>query len=170
MSRTISASLKRTINRQEEDEALICFLTITHAMISEPVRVCSDTVDYVWGGNTFIGFPFDLQLLSDNDDPPTAKLSIQNVDQKIGEAVQLLDSPARLRIDVLAASWFNPSATPRVAISGTPTPDYTADKLFLTNVKADALAVTADIVSWNYTQEIWPGIRATQDRLPGLFR
>jgi hypothetical protein len=170
MSRTLSASLKRVLGSQEQDEALICFLTITHALLSDPVRVCSDTVDYVWNGATFIGFPFDLQILSDNDEPPTAKLSIQNVDRRIGEAVQLLDSPARLRIDVLAASWFNASATPRVALGDTPFADYTADKLFLTNVKADALAVSADIVSWNYTQEIWPGIRATQDRLPGLFR
>lgn len=170
MTREISASLRQALELQESEEALIVFLTITHPSIDPPIRVCSDTVDYVWDGETYIGFPFDCELLSDNDEPPTAKLSIQNVDRKIGEAVRLLDSAPRLRIDVLAASWFNESADPRVALGDTPVADYTADKLFLTNIEADALAVKADIVSWNYTQEVWPGIRATQDRLPGIFR
>lgn len=170
MPRILSASLRREIERQETDEALIAFLTITHPDLDAAIRVCSDGVDYVWGGETFIGFPFDAQLLTDGDQPPVAQLAVQNVDRRIGNSLRSLTGPARLRLDIVAASWFDRSAAPRLPIAAEPSAEYTADKLFLANVKCDDLQITADIVSWNYLQDIWPGLRATQNRLPGLFR
>lgn len=170
MPRTISASLARALNRQETEEVLIVFLKIEHESLDPPIRICTDTVDYIWQGETYIGFPFDVTILSDTDQPPRARLSVQNVDRRIGKAIRGLTSPARLRLDVIAAQWFNESAEPRVPLGTEPVPDYTADKLFLVDVEGTTLTIEGEIASWNYTQETWPGLRGTQDRLPGLFR
>ncbi|MDZ4382798.1 MAG: DUF1833 family protein [Parvibaculum sp.] len=170
MPRALSAPFRYSLERQETGEALIVFLTITHPALSEAIRVVSDGVDYVWNGLTYTGFPFEISLISDGDRPPSAQLSVQNVDRRIGEAVRDLASPPRLRIDVLAASDFDESATPRVsATTGEPEAEYTAASLFLANVRGDAF-LEAEITGWNYLQEVWPGIRATQNRLPGLYR
>jgi hypothetical protein len=171
MARQISASLRKELEDQETGDAILVFITITHPDLDEAIRVVSDTVDYVWNSDTYIGFPFDIQLLTDNDSPPRASLTIQNVDRRIGNAIDSLTSPPRFRIDVMGASWFDQTVVPRVAIdSPEPEADYTADRLFLSDVTVTAFEVSATIVSWNYVQEVWPGIRATQSRLPGLYR
>lgn len=243
MPRSLTAPFRYSLERQETGEALIVFVTITHPELPSAIRVANDAVDYVWNGDTYIGFPFDISLISDGDQPPSARLTVQNVDRRIGEAVRDLTSPPRLRIDLLAASDFDETANPRVpknlAIYGTPlteaivgadyewfgtisggvkpyTPsiqnpapgmqiemsdentyrvfgplteagtfeniiiqvtadqpapvaEYTAASLFLSNVRGDAF-LDGEIVGWNYLQEVWPGIRATQNRLPGLYR
>jgi len=53
---------------------------------------------------------------------------------------------------------------------GTPEVVYSADQLYLINTKVDVLTVTGDIYGWDNLQRVWPGIRATQDLLPALFR
>jgi hypothetical protein len=170
MPRQITASLRREIERQETGEVVLAFLTITHRDLAETIRVVSDGVDYVWQGERYIGFPFDSQLLSDGDAPPKAQLVLENVDERIGQTLRRLRGPARLRMDAVAASWFDETVSPRVPLGAEPVADYTADHLFLTNVSGDALQLTGDIRSYDYVQETWPAVRATENRLPGLFK
>ena len=98
-----------------------------------------------------------------------AQTEVQNVDRKIGDALRAITSPARVQLDVIAASEFDQSADPRTP-RGTPLVMYEAKHLFLVNVSVNALAVTGDLVSWDYTQDTWPGRRATQERCPALYR
>jgi len=73
----------------------------------------------------------------------------------------------------LSSADFDLSVTPHVEWGGgSPgaTAIYTADKLFLTNTKIDAMLVTGTIEGWDYLQRVWPGVRARQDIFPGLFR
>ena len=171
MARVISASLRKELESPESAEAVLVFITISHPDFDDSIRVVSDSASYVWKGDTYIGFPFDIVLLSDDDKPPTASLTVQNVDRRIGMAIENITTPPRLRIDVLGASWFDQTVNPRVALDmPEPDADYTADMLFLNDVEVSAFEVKASIVSWNYVQEVWPGIRATQSRLPGLYR
>lgn len=169
MARTISQSLRAAVQRQETGEAIIPFITITHANLDPPIRVAGDGVDYVWQGETWTGFFFEVEMLSDDESPPRSRLTIQNVDRKIGDAVRALTSPPRLRIDLVAASEFDQTVKPRTAL-GTPVIDYTANHLFLASISVDSLQVTAEIVSWDYTQTTYPGRLSTQDRYPALFR
>jgi hypothetical protein len=167
--RDISLSFRRSVESVLSPEVDLAFVTISHPSIADPIRVVSDTVDYSWGGYTWVGFPFDIQLLTDNDQPPTARMQFQNVDQLIGQGIQLLSSAPRLRLQLLSSADFDLTVEPRVPY-GEPSVEYDADKLFLSNVQLDALTVSAQIVGWDYLQRSWPGIRATQNRLPGLFR
>lgn len=169
MPRALSGALRRQLNLQESGEAILAFLTITHADLAEPITVVGDGVDYVWDAVTYVGFPFRFALLSDEEGPPRCQIEVQNVDRKIGDALRALPSPARLRLELVAASEFDQTADPRTPL-GTPPIEYSASHLFLVNVSVDAMTVTGDVVSWDYTQDTWPARRATQDRYPGLFR
>lgn len=171
MPRSVSLSFRHAVEAQHTDDVDLIFATITHPQLVEPVRVVNDTKDFIRDGVTFVGFPFDIQLLSDDDNPPKAQLEIQNVDRRIGQTILPLTTPPRLKIELLSSADFDLTVVPRVALgSPGPSPEYVADFLFLQNVQVDALTVSADIVGWDYTQVAWPSVRATQSRLPGLFR
>ncbi len=169
MTRNVTASFRRSVEANFADEVDLCFLTISHPTMYEPIRVVWDTKDFVYSGNTFVGFPFDLQILSDDETPPTARLSIQNVDPRIGDTIRSLTTPPRLKIELMSSADFNLTVDPRVQLV-TPTVIYSADKLFLTNVTVDAMFVSGTIQGWNYLQRVWPGQRAMQSSFPGLFR
>lgn len=169
MPRTITASFRRSVESRFQEDANLIFATLSHPLLIEPVRVVSDTKDFMRDGFRWTGFPFDISILSDDDQPPKAQIEIQNVDRRIGETIRPLTSAPRLKIELLHSDDFNLTVDPRTPI-GTPSVEYSAPNLFLANVKIDVLMVTADVVGWDHTQVTWPGIRATQNRLPALFR
>ncbi|MCF2522350.1 DUF1833 domain-containing protein [Bradyrhizobium sp. G127] len=150
------------------DEVFVIFATITHPDLSMPVCVNDDIVDYVYNGLLFRGSAFSCSLVTDNDSPPRAQASIQNVDQEIGETIQALSSPPLVKIELLLKSDFT-NDIPRLPI-GRPRPEYVADMLRLRNVKGDVMTVTSDLTGFDLTTEPYPAIRSTQDRLPGLYR
>lgn len=166
---SITSAMRATVNAQASDDVIMAFIEITHPSLSDSIRVVNDTKNFTYGGATWIGFPFDIVILTDDENPPTASLAIQNIDQDIGEAIQSCRTPPRLHLFLLHSDDFNLAVTPRAPI-GTPAVEYSASKLFLANVKIDPLQIEAEIVGWDYLQRTWPGIRATQNRLPGLFR
>lgn len=168
MPRAISTGFRHSTQAAFSDDVDLIFATISHPL-ADTIRVVNDTVDFTYGGENWIGFPFEITILSDDDSPPTAKLSFQNVDKVIGSLIQDLSSALRLKLEVLSSADFNLDVRPRTP-KGTPHVEYVADKLFLSNFAVDALTVTASIVGWDYLQRTWPGRRATQNRLPGLFR
>lgn len=169
MPRVLSASMRRAIEARYSADVDLVFLTIYHPLLAEPIRCVSDSCDYVRDGLTFIGFPFDITLMSDDDKPPVASLTLQNIDRRIGLTIQNLESPPRMKLELMHSLDFNLDVLPRVAI-GTPVVEYVADKLFLTGVSVNAMEINATISGWDYLQRAWPGVRATQNRLPGLFR
>lgn len=172
MVRSVPAEVLRELNRQESAELLLVFLDITHPELSDVVRVVSDPRDFMLDGNLYIGFRFDIRLLTDNESAPFAQLTIQNVDKRIPTALLDVNQPSRINIDVIAGSEFNLDESPCTESNGSGTAErvYRAPQLYLTEVEADAMQITARIVSWDYTQELWPGMMATKDRFPGLFR
>lgn len=168
MTRTISSGFRDTLEATQSSEVAVWFATITHDDLQVPIYVNSDIVNYVYGGNTFLGCAFSLSFLTDDEQPPRAQVSIENVDQIIGETIQALaDSPA-IRIQLLVKSDFD-DGDPRVEI-GTPTVEVDASNLLLRNVKCDGLTLTGDLYGYDLMTEPYPSIRSTQDRLPGLFR
>lgn len=168
MTRDIQQSFRISSESSFSDEVDLIFLRISHASIST-IRVVNDTNDYILGGNTYIGFPFDIEILSDDEGPPTARLSIQNVDPRIGDSIRSLMTPPTLAIRLISSTDFDLTVDPHTEI-GTATLVYVADSLFLINVSVDIMTITAQIVGWDYQQRVWPHERATQDNFPGLFR
>lgn len=172
MPRTLPAAVLREVNRQDSAEFYVVFLTIAHPALSDAIRVVSDPRNFMLDGHEHIGFLFDIRLLTDNEAAPFSQLTIQNIDKKIPEGILSAVAPARVHIQVFAGSEFNLDETPCTEKNGPGSAVYTynAPQLFLTEIETDSMTVTARIVSWDYTQELWPGMMATKTRFPGLFR
>lgn len=168
--RTIPAATAAELERDSSPYALIWFLTITHPAISEPIRVVSDVFDYTLDGDEYIGIPFDAIAVTDNDQQPTAQLRVQNIDRRIGQALESINGRAEVSAVAYSTADFDLSVDPRVA-TGTPSAVYTFSNFSLSDVEVTAAEVTGRIsLLVDYSQEPWPYIRATQDRFPGLFR
>jgi hypothetical protein len=168
MPREITANLRTELEASRSGEFLVFFAEITHPDLIEPYRFNSDLVDYVYEGETWLGAGFEVSLMSDDESPARARVSIHNVDQAIGEAIRAIATSPRIDMKVCAQSDFS-DANPRVEI-GTPVVEYSAPYLELRNVKCDAQFITGDLVGPDLTAEPWPSIRSTKDKLPGLFR
>jgi len=167
--REVSTSLRAGFEAPASADVPLIFLTIGHPNLSDDIRVVGDVRDFVRDGKLYQHAPFEIELLTDDERPPRGKLSIQNVDRQIGEAVRLIGTAPTAKIELLSSVDFDLTQDPRVAL-GTPVIEYEAAYLRLRNIAVDALQVTADIMSFDYSQEPWPAIRATKSRLPGLFR
>lgn len=172
--RTLSSTYRNALEASASGVNLPVFLKITDG-VGAPVRVVADTVDYLWDDGAgeqqrYQGFPFMIEILGDDGRPPRGRLTIQNVDARIGARVQALSAAPGCTVTLLSSADFG-SATgdPKTRSPiGTPVIEYQARYLSLRNISVDALAVSADIVSYDYTSEPWPQIRSTPDLLPGL--
>jgi hypothetical protein len=167
MTRALTTAFRTNVEASNTDEIGIIFATVSHPGLEEPLPVNSDVVDFVLGGTTYKGVAFSASLLTDDDQPPVGKISIENVDRVIGEAVQLLSTAPAVKVEVYARSDFD-NSTPRMPI-GTPTPQYTAQGLFLRNINGDVLGITADLGTYDIANEPWPATRSTMQKLPALF-
>lgn len=180
--RTLSTAFRNSLEAPHSDEIPLIFLRITHPNLADIIRLANDVCDYVWtppspstGQYTYIGFPFDITLLSDSDKAPSARLRVQNIDGKIGLAARMLVSSPRIQLDVLAASDFgvpikNAAGKFTRTEPGTVPVEYSAPRMRLRNVRGDVMAVEGELWSWDLSQEPYPAIRTTQDKTPALYR
>ena len=169
VARQITPEIRTDLMAEASPHALLAFLTIEHRNLVDPIRVVSDPVDFMVGGQLFIGCPFEVRLLTDEDQAPTTQLRVQNVDRRIGQALDSVSDRATVRLEVRSTADFNLSAVPRVEI-GASTPIYGFRHFDLIDVTGTAIDLTGTLMLRDYAQEPWPGKRATQSRAPGLFR
>lgn len=165
--RTLAASFRDALEASFSSEVLVWFATITHPNLDVPVTVNSDVADYNYNGALYRGCAFQFVFLADDDQPPRGQITIENVDQIIGETlIGLSDSPT-IHMQLLAKSDFD-EANPRNAIE-TPTVEVDVPLLKLRNAKGDVMQIQADVYGFDLTTEPWPSIRSTKSRLPGLY-
>ena len=158
MPRSISQLLLQELYAPRTGEIPLLFLELDHSEIIDPIRVVNDIKDYVYLTNTYIGCPFNFNLMSDDETrQPRAQISIQNVDRTICNTI-------------LASNQFDLTADPRTEISSPSVIEYEADFLTIKNISVSVAAITGTIESFDFTREPWPFVRATKERLPGLFR
>ena len=172
LSRVVTDVTRRELDRQESAEFYLVFLTINQRDLKDAITVVSDPEDFTLNSVLFKGFQFDIKLLNDGESMPQAQLTVQNVDKSIGNAILNISDPPRLEIQVIAGSMFDLGTYPRVPIYAADTDVarvYRAKQLYLTEVEGDEMTVSGTIRSWDYTQETWPGMRATANRFPGLY-
>ena len=169
MSRVIDADVKASLEAPESVDALLAFLTVTHPALPDPIRVVSDVMDYVVGGLTYLGLPFEFGILTDTEGPPMTELRMQNVDQKIGRALLGLTDRAKVTLEIRSSADFDLSQDPRTEIPGGSILYRFAD-FDLIDVTATVSEISGRVMLRDYSQEPWPGQRCTQSRMPGLFR
>ena len=170
MPRVISQSFRTSVLAQNSGDVALLFAEIDHPDWANPLRFVSDTSDYVWNGNTYLGAIFDVQILTDNDNPPTAQFTFPNIDRSIGELISSTVMPPTIQLDIVHSAFFNLAVSPRVPLGAQPTAEYTAKNLWIADVTVDAVQVSGRIVSLDLAREGAHRFRCTQERTPALFR
>lgn len=138
------------------EDVIAVLLTITHPDLSDDIRVTDNGEDITSGGNKFISFPFSIELPTDNEQMPVARLTIANVDGSIGKAIDLIRTPPSVKMQVVLVNSPN---TIELEFSG----------FKMINVTRNAVSVEADIILQNIGTEPWPSIRVIPSRFPALF-
>lgn len=143
---------------READSPVVAAVTLQHDKWGEPIRLVKDTQALVSRGWTFAPAWFDLQIVGDGDEPPRATLSIPNVDQVIGEMVQLLDGdPAEVTLEAISLAYPDE-------------PLYRAARLELRGINISAVIVSGSLSLRDYGTEKFGKIRVTPRLFPALFR
>ncbi len=166
--RTIPLVTLEKLQAASSDEALIAFATIEHEAIDQPIRLALDLADYLRDGALYRAAPFRLDLVNDDDRPPRARFAFPAVNRQALTRLAGVSDPARVTVEILAASAFDLSSEPRDQKPGA-TALYAARHLFLTDVTVDAASCAGTLRGWDYRQELWPNMLATQARCPGLW-
>lgn len=174
VSRNLSPAFLEAMERQESDTFPLIFLRIRHASLQAEIRLVRNGSDVKLnaadtGDLIYKAAEFDLNILSDTDKPPTAQLSCQNIDLEIGNALIDIYEPARIDIEIYSSALFDENTIPHQPLAPNPAYEFQALYLFLVDASIRNETVTGTLRGWDYTQETYPGIVATEDRFPGLF-
>lgn len=152
---TISNAFRTAVLGLTSDEVAITLLTFSGDGFTT-IRVCDNDSNITSGGNTYIAYPFTIDLPGDGEGAPIARVRIANVSEEIGEAVDAATGQVTVRIDLILAS----------------APD-TMEKTFLglelRNVTRNNLTVEGEIQAAQFVAEPYPYIRVTPGRFPGMF-
>lgn len=141
---------------QHNDDPFLVLLTLTHATLAETIYVVNNRQKLVSRGNTYIAYPFTIDLPTDNDEAPQARITIANVSRAIGYALEKLITPPLALIEIVLAS----------------SPDHVErswDQFELTGVTWDAMRMTGTLRHREVWSEYYPRYRVTPKDFPGLF-
>jgi hypothetical protein len=173
MPRSLTTAFRRDLEVSRATDVVLMFLTFSHDSWATDVYLVNDVVNYTYGGNLYIGFPFQLTLLTDDERPPRGQFTVQNVDRRIGELLMGLVFSPVLKIEVLAGSGWNAAidvpTNSRLPI-GSPAAELVAQRLQLWEITVTAATVVVTFGPPDISQEFWPTPRATKQNTPGLFR
>lgn len=168
--RTIPVLNRKVLEQSSAGEAFLAFVTITHPQVSYTIRLVLDGADYEIGGNTWHKSFFELELITDTEQPPSAKFRFPNVDRAAITMLQAVANPPRVAFDLISTAYFDLTAEPRTVKPDTTVEYlYRARGLFLTDITADSVQVEGTLRGHDYRQESWPDKRVTQTLLPGAF-
>lgn len=165
----LTTAQKTELLRETSPHALVSFIEIDHPTLQAPIRVVNDYTDFVYGGNTYTATRGAIRLLTDGGQAPTATLSVPNVDRQIGIALRATTDRATVTLTILSTEDFDITVDPCTEI-GTATPVYIMSEFEVVSASVTPFSVDATIQLRDYSQEPWPSQRATQNRLPALFR
>lgn len=109
MARSISTAGLNAINDNNNNgEVWLYLVEIDSPVFTDPVRVCNNNADIVSGGNTYYAWGFTVSMLADTDDndTPSVKFTVDNVDQSIVFAINAIpiDLPPTVSLSVIRAS------------------------------------------------------------------
>jgi hypothetical protein len=170
MARSIPIASRRQFEDVSSDDACLLFVKISHHDLVDPIRLVLDNADFVMDGETWNRSYFELELLTDDDKPPKAQFRFPNVDrQPINMLANVVDAPT-VEFQLIPASYFDLTVEPRTVLPDvTVEPVYSAAALFLNDTSTTDVDVSGSLRGYDLRQESWPSLRATQDRLPGVF-
>jgi hypothetical protein len=162
MTRPLSALLRRQLFSPFRDEDVRIFIVLDHSTFDAPFRFVSadpnEFASLTSRGDVYQAFPFEIGLLTDDDNAPEAFLRIQNVSDLIGSTILALPDDAI-------------TVTIRLAMRTTPNViEYEAPNLELVDIEITSVAILGRIFLRGFATEPCPGRRLTSRMSPGFFR
>lgn len=160
--RPISAEFRRQLFTPHRDKIIRPLVTIDHESFATPLRfVSGDPREFsslVSNGNTFITFPFEVSIPTDDDNEPEARLTIQNVDDRIGTTILNLPNDALL-------------ITLQVVLHDAPDViELEVVNMEMVDVEINALTVSGRLILRGSVGEPCPGRTLTNRISPVFFR
>ena len=152
--RSQSAGVVSSLLAQDTNDVYLVLLTLLDGA-GVPFRFTSDAADTLYGGDTYIAFPFDITLPNNVEDKiSTAQLSITNVDRRLIDSIRDQTTAFQVQIDVILASSQD------LMVSYT---DFTWRQLTY-----DAMTITGTLTLEDFLNEQVGHIMTAKD-FPGLF-
>jgi hypothetical protein len=169
MSRNVSATARQAMYSQETEEVFVLLLEISNEDDpGDPIRVALDSsnldskltvdgTDTHPAAVTFAGGFFRIELPEEaGDNVSTVRMSVDNVDRKIVEAIRRASEPPEVDM------WIVLRSTPDVVEAG---PYF----LVLESATYDATTVTGELSFEDVTNRRFPKHEFTPHFTPGLF-
>ncbi len=132
-------------------------LTLRHPSFADDILVCSDSANVVSLGRIFRPFPFEIDLVNEEEGPVSVQLRICNVDRRIVQEVRSIPSGS---IDVVVELVL--ASSPHLREAGPLT-------FTLRDVAYDELVVEGELKFEDFLNEPWPQHTMTPGRFPGMF-
>lgn len=156
---TTDPTVAAAILPRESDDGFRLLATVTVGTVV--LRFADNPVNVASGGNTYIGFPFEVTLSTDNDGPPRIGVRLSNVSREVIEAIE----------GIAAEGNFNPPEVLLTVVLAS-NPDFTVrsfPEFKVQDMVVDAMTVIFTLGQGRIWNEQWPKIRATVTRCPSLF-
>lgn len=103
--REVSPAALQAALARETTQVFVPCLKINHAAFAAPIRVCYDSAPLERADGTYQPYPFNIQLPDQlQDQLPQAKVTIDNVDLEVCNAIRTLTGLPSVTMDVVLAS------------------------------------------------------------------
>ena len=157
MSYALSNPAVASLMAEATREIWLRLLTISHADWPTPIRLVDDTVDIVSRGTTFTAYGFEIAPAPEVPDQlPRIEMVVDNVGQLLTAALESLQSPPTVMIEIIMAS--SPDTLER------------GPWVYQVNqIQYDASHVRAELNYEPLVAEPFPWLRFTPTKFPGLF-
>jgi hypothetical protein len=163
-------------------DVVLMLITITHPSLTQSARYATEyelgvsfangnPINYKYDGNLFLGVPFSLALLKDDDSATETKLTIRNVRADISNWLRSLNEPLEFRLQVFLSSQFDDIIdfdNARTILEGK-TPVNDAQDLIMVDIEATLSSISARIMRRDVADDPWPRFYTLQKYLPALY-
>ena len=156
MTELVSDAAVEQATAQHADDPFLVLLTLSHDTLAEPIRIVRNRKAITSRSNTYLAYPFEIELPTDGEESPSARITVANVSRSIGYALEALVEPPECLIEIVLAS----------------TPDTVErawDEFSFTQATWDAFRMTATIQQLAFWDEPWPKKFIRPNNFPGMF-
>lgn len=159
MPRTFPLTIINAINNLDTDRQFLVLLEVSHEG-NEPVRLVNDTDDLVYQNNTYVGFPFAINLPSDSEEiVPRFQVVVQNATRPlVAEVRRTAGTAARPTVNVHIISL---GPTQELLVSW--------ENFEMVNVRYTVDVMEFELVLETFLNEPFPAESFTPNNFPAIF-
>lgn len=157
MARNISAAGLKSMFDGHTSIVWLMLLTITHPDFAAPLLFVNNELDIVSNGDTYIAFPFMLELPSERDDElPEVNLTISNIDGRIMEEIRQISSAPTVTLNIISSNDLDLIEVGPLTFS-------------MNAVDFNALTLTGKLAYEPILDQGYPNTRQLPSNFPGMF-